>query len=98
MSIKWPHTPALSSYARMRMTENQLLGALDPRRQFDVKVRFPPSEKVGFICLNGSPLMMKNAFYFNLKAPFFLIIFKFYLEFFGQKNVLLRESRFISKL
>ena len=70
----------------MRMTENQLLGALDPRRQFDVKVRFPPSEKVGFICLNGSPLMMKNAFYFNLKAPFFLIIFKFYLEFFWSKK------------
>ena len=80
------------------MTEKQPLNAVDPRKQLNVKVQFPPYEKAGFICLNGSPLMMKNAFYFNLKAPFFLIIFKFYLEFFGQKNGLLRESRFISKL
>ena len=72
------------------MTEKQLLDAVGPRRQLNVKVQFPPSKKTGFICLNGSPLMMKNAFYFNLKAPFFLIIFKFYLEFFGQKNGLLR--------
>ena len=42
--------------------------------------------RVCFICLNESPLqMMKNAFYFILKALFVLKIFKFFSWFFGQK-------------
>ena len=42
------------------------------------KVGFSPSKKVFFICFNDSPSkMMKNAFYFILKALFVLKIFNF---------------------
>ena len=42
------------------------------------KVRLSPSEKSCVICLIESPLkMMKNAFYFILKALFVLKMFKF---------------------
>ena len=42
------------------------------------KVRFLPSKKIVFIFFNKSPLkMMNNTFYFILKAPFVLKIFKF---------------------
>ena len=43
-----------------------------------IKVGFSPSKKVIFICFNESPLkMMKNTFYFILKALCTLKIFKF---------------------
>ena len=43
-----------------------------------IKVGLSPSKKVFFICFNDSPSkMMKNAFYFILKALFLLKIFKF---------------------
>ena len=43
-----------------------------------IKVRLSPSKKICVICLIESPLkMMKNAFYFILKAIFILKIFKF---------------------
>ena len=51
-------------------------------------LKFDPNlgGRVCFICLNESPLqMMKNAFYFILKALFVLKIFKFFSWFFGQK-------------
>ena len=42
-----------------------------------IKVGLSPSKKVFFICFNDSPSkMMKNAFYFILKALFLLKIFK----------------------
>ena len=43
-----------------------------------------PSKKICIICFTESPLkMMKNAFYFILKALFVLKIFKFLLWLFG---------------
>ena len=43
-----------------------------------LKVGLSPSRKFFFICFNDSPSrMMKNAFYFILKALFVLKIFKF---------------------
>ena len=48
------------------------------------KVGLSPSKKIGFICLIESPLkMIKNAFYFILKAFFVLKIFKFLSRLFG---------------
>ena len=45
---------------------------------------FLPSEKVVFICFNGSLLKkMKNAFYFMLELFFTLKIFIFLSRFFG---------------
>ena len=42
------------------------------------KVELSPSKKLCFICFNENPLkIMKNAFYFILKALFVLKIFKF---------------------
>ena len=44
----------------------------------NIKVGLSSSKKKKFICFNVSPSkMMKNAFYFILKAPFVLKIFKF---------------------
>ena len=45
---KWPLTPALSSYARMRMMEKQLFGAMDPRGQLDVNDSHLPKKLVLF--------------------------------------------------
>ena len=46
--------------------------------KYGFKVRLSHSKKNCFICFNESPLeMMKNAFYFILKAFFVLEIFKF---------------------
>ena len=43
-----------------------------------IKVGLSPSKNIFFICFNDSPSkMMKNAFYFNLKALFVLKVFKF---------------------
>ena len=43
-----------------------------------VKVEFPRSKKIRFICFNKDPLKMrKNAFYFILKALLIPKIFKF---------------------
>ena len=48
-----------------------------------IKVGLSPSKKICGICLIESPLkMMKNAFYFILKALFVLKIFKFLLRLF----------------
>ena len=44
----------------------------------DLKVGLSPPKKIWVICLIESPLkMMKNAFYFILRALFVLKIFKF---------------------
>ena len=44
------------------------------------KVESSPSRKNCFICFNESPLkMIKNAFYFILKALFILKIFKLFV-------------------
>ena len=50
-----------------------------------LKVGLLSSIKVCFICFNKrhSEMMKKYAFYFILKAPFLLKIFKFSLDFFG---------------
>ena len=49
-----------------------------------VKVGLSPSKKICVICLTESPLkMMKNTFYFILKALFVLKIFKFLSRLFG---------------
>ena len=48
------------------------------------KVRLPPSKTICVICLIESPLkVMKNPFYFTLKALFVLKIFKFLSWLFG---------------
>ena len=48
------------------------------------KVGLSPSKKICVICLIESPLkMMKNVFYFILKALFVLKIFKFLSRIFG---------------
>ena len=48
----------------------------------NIKVGLSPSKKNYFICFNESPLkMMKNAFYFILKAPFVLKYLNFCLDF-----------------
>ena len=45
---------------------------------FSIKVRLSPSKKICVVCFIESPLtMMKNAFYFIIKALFVLKIFKF---------------------
>ena len=50
----------------------------DQRQQGVFKVRLLPSKKICVICVIESPLkVMKNAFYFILKAIFVLKIFKF---------------------
>ena len=50
----------------------------------NLKVGLSPPKKICVICLMESPLkMMKNAFYFVLKALFALKIFKFLSRFFG---------------
>ena len=49
-----------------------------------IKVGLSPSKEICVICLIESPLkMMKNAFYFILKALFVLKIFKFLSRPFG---------------
>ena len=60
----------------------QLLKAISHMQKFicflSVKVGLSPSKKKFIICFNDSPSkMMKNAFYFILKALFVLKIFKF---------------------
>ena len=45
-----------------------------------------PLPKKFFICFYGSPLKMKNAFYFILKALFVLRIFKFLSWLFGHRE------------
>ena len=51
---------------------------LDKNKKDCVKVRLSPSKKFFFVCFNGSSSkMMKNAFYFMLKALVILKIFKF---------------------
>ena len=58
-----------------------------------LKVGLLPSRKIGFICLNESPLKgMKNAFYFTLKALFVLKIFKFFPDFLGRVGKRLDEK------
>ena len=51
---------------------------------FGFKVELSRSKKICVICLTESPLkMMKNAFYFILKALFILKILKFLSRLFG---------------
>ena len=48
------------------------------------KVELSPSKKIFFVCFKESPLkMMKNTFYFTLKALFVLKIFTFLSWIFG---------------
>ena len=71
-----------------------LVVTLDASKTFDrvwhtgllhkLKVGLSSSKKICVICLIESPLkMMKNAFYFTLKALFVLKIFKFLSQLFG---------------
>ena len=49
-----------------------------------LKVGLIPSENIWMVCFIESPLkMMKNAFYFTIKAIFILKIFKFLSWLFG---------------
>ena len=60
------------------------------------KVRPSPSQKICFICFSENPVkMMKNDFYFILKAFFFLNIFKFlsWIFYHVEKNNLKRKRR-----
>ena len=62
-----------------------------------IKIGLSPSKKNCVICFIESPLkVMKNAFYFILKAPFVLEIFKFFLMTFWscRKNGLIRKVNF----
>ena len=63
------------------------------------KVGPSPSKKFFFICFNNSPSkIMKNAFYFILKALFVLKIFRFVLTFWAcRKNDSIRKIRLILK-
>ena len=63
------------------------------------KVGFSPSKKFCVICLIESPLkMMRNAFYFILKALFVLKIFKFFTSFWScRKNGSIRKIGITSK-
>ena len=50
-----------------------------------IKVRLPPSKKIHVICFIESPLkMMKNVFYFILKAFLVLMTFKACVHYFHQ--------------
>ena len=65
-----------------------------------VKIALSPSKKVCVICLTESPLkMIKNSFYFNLKALFVLKIFKFLWRLFWscRKSGLIRKIKLTSK-
>ena len=71
------------------------------------KQKFAPSLKLDshvlkkcFLCFSEIPLkMMKNAFYFILKAPFTFKIFKFLCWLFGhvERTGLIRKTRLISR-
>ena len=62
-----------------------------------VKVGFSPSRKVDFIYLDESPLkMIKNGFYFILRALFVHKYLDFCPDFFCQ-NDLIEELRLISR-
>ena len=64
-----------------------------------LKVGLSSSKKVCFICSNESPFnIMKNGFYFMLKAFFFLKIIKFLSEtfFVMEENDLVRKLRLVS--
>ena len=70
--------------------------------EFDekLKVVLSSSKKIYFVCFNESPLkMMKNTFYFILKAILVLKIIKFLSLFFFSvwKNGLIRNTGLISK-
>ena len=82
--------PNFSDFSHKVKTEERLelvhiffvlgfLGKKGPKMNFlSLKVELSPSKKNRLICFNESPLkMMKNAFYFILKALFVLKIFKF---------------------
>ena len=59
------------------------------------EVGLSPSENVGFICFNGSLLkIIKNAFYFILKAYFVLKIFKIFVL----TSLVMKESDLTRKL
>ena len=58
--------------------------SLHKKMKFSIKVRLLPSKKDFFICVNHSlSKMMKNSFYFILKALFVLKIFKLLSWLFG---------------
>ena len=51
--------------------------SLHKKNKFSIKVGLSLSIKICFVCFNETPLKMKNAFYFILKALFVLKTFKF---------------------
>ena len=66
----------MKSLVRKSLTKKFLF--FHTENNIKLKVGFSPSKKNFFICFNdSSSKMMKNAFYFILKAPFVLKIFKF---------------------
>ena len=62
----------------------QLLTSKEVKDKNCFKVGLLPSKKICVLCLIESPLkMMKNVFYFILKALFALKIIKFFSRLFG---------------
>ena len=63
---------------------NKWRSKIQLKQKYCLKVRLSPSEKNFVICFTESPLkMMKNAFYFILKALSVLKVFKFLSWLFG---------------
>ena len=86
--------PVTQNFAR------RFMNAIFLRATFStLKVGLLHSKKICFICLNERSLkMIKNAFYFILKALSILKIFKFCLDFLVMKeNGSIRKIRLISK-
>ena len=80
------HPPQSKIYSSKKVfykTNNKIFySKVNDEKHF--KVGFSPSKKICFICFIESPLkMMKNAFYFTLKALFVFKIFKFLSWLFG---------------
>ena len=64
--------------------ETLVLRFLDSEVMIYFKVGLSPTKNICVICLIESPLiLMKNAFYFILKALFVLNLFKFLSRLFG---------------
>ena len=94
-----PH--AHTSSCRPNAAEVKLKVLLLSDNVLSLKVGLSPSKKICVICLIDSPLkMMKNAFYFILKALFILKIFKFLSRLFGhvrnswRHNLVYKQSQY----
>ena len=89
----------LNSIHHLSLSPEPMIQTRSQQVAFNLKLDSHLSKKFIFICFNESPLkMMKNAFYFILKALLVLRIFKFVLTFWScRRNSLIRKTRLISK-